>query len=182
LALGGYSSQTFVDVVAEDVQSQNRKSVLLYAGDFDPSGMDIDRDFTERGMCFDEVVRVALTADIVRDYDLPPMPGKATDSRSSRFMLEHGELVQVELDALPPDEMRKLYQQAIDNYWDEKKWKRSQAQENREHNLLVSLRELSNLEPLERAIKLLEELDDETDLDILQDNVELRLGQIREDQ
>ena len=106
MALGGYSSQTFVDVVANDVHGQKRKSVLLYAGDFDASGMDIDRDFIERAHIFDETVRVALTADIVRDYNLPPMPGKAEDSRSARFMLEHGELVQVELDALAPNDLR----------------------------------------------------------------------------
>jgi hypothetical protein len=117
MALGGYSSQTFVDEVTKFVQKDGRESILIYAGDFDPSGMDIDRDFVERGMCFDDVVRVALTAEIVAEYDLPPMPGKATDSRSTRFMYEHGDLVQVELDALPPEEMRKLYAAAIDEYW-----------------------------------------------------------------
>src|SRR4051794_17790324 len=77
MALGGYSSQTFVDVVARDVHFFGRKAVLLYAGDFDPSGMDIDRDFIERSGIFDETVRVALDGDIVRDYNLPPMMGKA---------------------------------------------------------------------------------------------------------
>jgi hypothetical protein len=45
LALGGYSSQTYVDDVVADVEDQDRPAVLLYSGNFDPSGEDIDRDF-----------------------------------------------------------------------------------------------------------------------------------------
>jgi hypothetical protein len=118
LALGGYSSQTYVDDVAEDAYDQDRPAILLYAGDFDPSGEDIDRDFAERTDCWDKVVRVALTAAQVAEYRLPPNPGKATDSRAGSFIARHGELVQVELDALDPNNLRGLYQAAIDRYWD----------------------------------------------------------------
>ena len=59
LALSGYSSQTYVDDVAYDAARDQRDAVLLYAGDFDPSGEDIDRDFVSRSDCFEEVVRVA---------------------------------------------------------------------------------------------------------------------------
>jgi hypothetical protein len=118
LALGGYASQTYVRDVADDAQSQDREAVLLYAGDFDPSGEDIDRDFEERTDCFDEVVRVALSATQVQEYQLPPNPGKSTDSRAGGFIARHGELVQVELDALDPNDLRALFQAAIDDYWD----------------------------------------------------------------
>ena len=110
LALGGYSSQTYVDDVAWDAQRQGRDAILLYAGDFDPSGEDIDRDFEERSDCWDEVIRVALTAGQVRQFGLPPNPGKATDSRAAGFIARHGALVLVELDALDPDDLRRLYQ------------------------------------------------------------------------
>lgn len=33
-------------------------------------------------------------------------------------MERHGELVQVELDALPVETIRELFQDAIDDYWD----------------------------------------------------------------
>lgn len=118
LALGGYSSQTYVDEVARDVSYYGRPAVLLYAGDFDPSGMDIDRDFTERTGCFAEVVRVALNDEQVRTYDLPPQMGKKSDTRAAGFVAKHGALVQVELDALPPDQLRQLYQDALAPYWD----------------------------------------------------------------
>jgi len=48
LALGGYSSQTYVDDIAEDAMKDGRPAALLYAGDFDPSGEDIERDLPAR--------------------------------------------------------------------------------------------------------------------------------------
>ena len=62
---------------------------------------------------------MALSADQVREYSLPVNPGKVSDSRSGQFIARHGELVQVELDALDPDDMRGLFQDKIDHYWDE---------------------------------------------------------------
>lgn len=118
LALGGYASQSYVDEVAADVAAQRRPSVLLYAGDFDPSGEDIDRDFVARTGCFDRVERVALTAEQVDAFDLPPQMGKATDTRAAGFVEKHGALVQVELDALPPEQLRALYEEAFGRYWD----------------------------------------------------------------
>lgn len=118
IALGGYSSQTFVADVVADVENDGREAVLLYGGDFDPSGEDIDRDFEERTGCFDKVVRVALTADQVSAYNLPPAMGKSTDSRAGAFVARHGQLVQVELDALPPEVLEELYRDAIAEFWD----------------------------------------------------------------
>jgi hypothetical protein len=136
LALGGYSSQTYVDDVAGDASSQDRPAVLLYAGDFDPSGEDIDRDFEERTGCWDKVIRVALSASQVIEYGLPPNPGKATDSRAARFIERHGELVQVELDALDPDDLRSLFQAAIDGYWDTSAFEAVMAREDEDMSLL----------------------------------------------
>lgn len=118
VALGGYSSQTYADEVREDVEEQDRPAVLIYAGDFDPSGEDIDRDFLARTACFDSVMRIALSAEQVRAFNLPPQMGKETDSRAGAFVARHGTLVHVELDALPPDQLRALYQEAINRYWD----------------------------------------------------------------
>ena len=130
LALGGYSSQTYIDEIVDDVESQGRPSVLIYAGDFDPSGEDIDRDFLERTGCFDAVVRVALTPELIEEFDLPEQMGKTTDSRAKGFIARHGRLVQVELDALPPDQLQRLYRDAIDRYWDTSAY---EAALNREH-------------------------------------------------
>ena len=118
LALGGYSSQSYVAEIVEEVTAEAREAILIYAGDFDPSGEDIQRDFLARTGCFTEVVRVALDAEQVTAYDLPAQPGKTGDSRAAGFVRRHGRLVQVELDALAPDVLRRLYWEAISDYWD----------------------------------------------------------------
>jgi hypothetical protein len=119
LALGGYASHTYKEDVAADVERAGRPAVLLYAGDHDPSGEDIDRDFVDKSGCWKRVERVALSAAQVDAYGLPLMPGKDTDARAEQFIARHGELRQVELDALDPDDLRGLYQQALDQYWNQ---------------------------------------------------------------
>lgn len=131
-AIGGYSSQSFVKHVYRDVALSGRPAVLLYSGDFDPSGEDINRDFVERAGCFAEVRRVALTEAQVLDYELPPDFGKASDSRAAAFLERYGRLVQVELDALPPDTLRDLYEAALAEFWDTSTFAAAMAQERRD--------------------------------------------------
>lgn len=119
LALSGYSSQSYVNDVVADVSRSGRPAVLLYSGDHDPSGEDIDRDFISRTGCWSKVTRIALNAEQVVQYQLPPNPGKSTDSRAAAFVARHGALVQVELDALDPTDLHSLYQAAIGEFWDE---------------------------------------------------------------
>jgi hypothetical protein len=128
----GYSAQTYVEVVAADVQRDGRPAVLLYAGDFYPSGEDIERDFVKRTGCFDEAIRVALTWEQVETHDLPPQMGKATDSRAAAFRERYGRLVQVELDALPPDVLRDLFSEAIQRFWDSSAFEAVMEREARE--------------------------------------------------
>jgi hypothetical protein len=91
LALGGYASQTYCDEIADHVEAEGRGAVLIYAGDFDPSGEDIDRDLEERtDHCFQRVVRIALNPDQIELYGLPPQLGKATDARANGFVARHG--------------------------------------------------------------------------------------------
>jgi hypothetical protein len=118
LALRGYASETLTHDVRAELAADGRPSALIYAGDHDPTGEDIDRDFVARSGPWDKVVRVALSADQVQALDLPPAPGKATDSRAAAFAARHGALVQVELDAVEPDTLRDWFTEAIDAFWD----------------------------------------------------------------
>jgi hypothetical protein len=133
VALKGYSSQTLVDEVAEEILEDGRPAVLLYAGDLDPTGEDVDRDFVDRVAVFDAVHRIALNAEQVEAYGLPPLPGKPTDSRAAAFKARHGRLMQVELDALDPDELRRLFQAAIDGYWDVSAFEAVRTREREQH-------------------------------------------------
>jgi hypothetical protein len=118
--LGGYSSESYEREIQRDAEASGRPTVVIYAGDFDPSGEDILRNFTEqmvrRGLNL-TIDRIALTAKQVNQYRLPEMPGKETDSRANGCRTKHGKLVQVELDALDPNILRGLYQAGIDRYW-----------------------------------------------------------------
>jgi hypothetical protein len=116
--LGGYSSQTYVDDVSDDLSGRDLPGVLIYAGDFDPSGMDILRDFEERCGAFDDVVRIALNPDQIQEYNLPVNPGKMSDSRAAGFIRDYGQLVQVELEALDPNTLKDLYEAALFEYYD----------------------------------------------------------------
>jgi hypothetical protein len=118
LSLGGYASQSYVTDTVRHVEAQNRPAVLLYAGDHDPSGWDIPRDFTKRTACWKHVDRVALTPELMEAHRLPEAFGKETDSRKTGFIERFGKLVQVELDALAPDVLRALFADAIADYWD----------------------------------------------------------------
>jgi len=118
LSLRGFASQTYVKEVRLHVVEDGRPAVLLYAGDWDPSGEEIDRDFETRVDAFTKVIRVALTAEQVDAYHLPPNPGKTGDSRAPGFVARHGALLQVELDALAPDDLRKLYMEQVNRFWD----------------------------------------------------------------
>lgn len=141
LALGGYSSQTYAADIVRDVQHQHRPAVLLYAGDFDASGEDIDRDLIARTDCWKKVVRIGLTEDQVEEYGLPENPGKTTDSRAAGFVERHGRLVQVELDALPPEELRALYQRALDPFWDVSAYQRVLDAERADRDYLAEILE-----------------------------------------
>jgi hypothetical protein len=140
IALRGYSSQSYIDEIRDHSMNQNRPAVLIYAGDFDPSGEDIERDFTERSGCFSVIQRIALNSEQIRDYDLPPQMGKATDTRAAGFIEKYGRLVQVELDALPPDVLRRLYTEELDKYFDKSTYTEVLRREEEERELLRSAR------------------------------------------
>lgn len=125
IAPGGYASQTLCDEVRAYVGQQGRPAVLVYAGDHDPTGEDIDRDLVARTGCWDKVIRVALSRDQVLAYRLPEnsSPEVAAklgrDPRARAFAGRHGDLAQYEVDALDPEVLRNMFRAAIGGFWDE---------------------------------------------------------------
>jgi len=92
---------------------------MLYVGDHDPSGQDIQRDVIDRtGHMWNDVVRLAVNPEQVNELDLYPAPGKRSDSRAGRFIAEHGELVQVEVEAIEPTVLQSLVVDAIEERTD----------------------------------------------------------------
>jgi hypothetical protein len=147
VALGGYASQTLCDRVRRYIEAHDRPAVLIYAGDFDPTGEDIDRDFAARVARFDKVVRVALNADQIAEYRLPEnvIDPEATsaklrrDPRARQFEERHGSLVQFEVDALAPEALRDLYRSELARFWDHDAYERSLAREADERQRLAEV-------------------------------------------
>ena len=129
----GYSSWTFIyENVRElrEILKKHSKIVILYCGDLDPSGIDIQRFINDAMAYFGldsdvmEFRRIAVTPEQVVLYGLPPRPEDAEtlakvnrDPRSKNYSYDYI----VELDALvafAPSEFRKLLRDAIMSYHD----------------------------------------------------------------
>lgn len=121
----GYNSYTQIHDLArklEGFDSTTTKIVMLYFGDFDPTGKDIIRSLEERlekecqGIDFDHEL-IALTQQQIQQWKLPPAPTKKTDTRAGKFIAEFGDRA-VELDAIEPNELQKLIKDSVDPYFD----------------------------------------------------------------
>lgn len=123
----GYPSFSFVRQMAGYIEGRlgGKHTIVLYFGDFDPSGVDIERDLKDRlekyGAEDFSVRRVALTSEQIREHSLPPMPVKRSDARSDAFLISHGDRA-VELDALDPNLFQGLVKQSIVEQIDTRLW------------------------------------------------------------
>lgn len=124
LVCRGYPSITVLWELGNHLRGYECDQIdLLYFGDFDPSGKDIDRNVEERltndfGVVFN-FERIAITREQIDDYNIPPAPAKTTDSRYNGFMDKEGVAWQVELDAFDPPELTKIIEAAIDARYDD---------------------------------------------------------------
>jgi hypothetical protein len=113
-----------------------KQNVLIYLGDHDPSGCDIDRDIGSRLAEFGaevKVERIALTKRQTEQYGLPPQPAKKQDRRTAKYEEEHGSDAW-ELDALGPDVLDGLISETVEKYidWEEHGLAKKRDEEERE--------------------------------------------------
>lgn len=161
----GYSSASMMYELAKRLKKQlsdNKKLVVLYLGDHDPSGLDMIRDIQERitefiwsyekeyfmsySICYGQmekdevfqVVPVALTTNQVKQYNPPPNPTKITDPRAKHYLAEFGNK-SWELDALKPDVLTNLTEQSILKYLDIDKYNAVIKREKKEIKKLVKI-------------------------------------------
>jgi len=124
----GYSSYSYVKNAVTRINGDydGKDVTILYFGDYDPSGVDIERDLGARleryGAHSVEVHRIALTLDQIQKYNLPPFPAKSSDPRIAKFIADTGGSDAVELDALEPNVLTDLIIDAIQNHMDKSLW------------------------------------------------------------
>ena len=116
-ALRGYSSETLDTDIERFVSGQGRDVRLLYVGDLDPEGEDIERNLQDQTFLVTE--RLAITPEQVTQYALPEEPGKPESVRAPKFIAKYGRLFQVEVEALDPDVLRRLVEEAVAETWDD---------------------------------------------------------------
>lgn len=104
-------------------RSGKDKLVLLFVTDFDPDGEEIAHSFA-RSMRDDfkiddvEAIKVALTAEQVTEYELPPqMTAKTGSKHCARFVAKHGNDV-FEVEALAPEDLQDILREVIDGVID----------------------------------------------------------------
>lgn len=120
-ACKGYPSLTFLFELSErlrEAQTNGKRCVILYFGDYDPSGEDIPRSIGENlqkfGVYGVEIRRIALMEQQVIEWKLPPAPAKETDSRTANW----DGLGQVELDAVKPEKLIAMLNDAVNEIFD----------------------------------------------------------------
>lgn len=120
-ACKGYPSLTFLYEMSERMklaEERGKNCIILYFGDYDPSGEDIPRSIKENliklGVRSIELRRILLMKEQVIEWELPPAHAKITDSRTANW----DGLGQVELDAVEPRKLQRLCQEAIDEIFD----------------------------------------------------------------
>jgi len=120
----GYPSTTFLYEAKWRImrESDGRDIVILYFGDYDPTGEDIPRHIehsliNDFDLNIETFQKVALTLAQIESLNLPPEPTKKTDSRSRRFIETHGDMA-VELDAVEPRTLMQMIEDSILTFFD----------------------------------------------------------------
>ena len=125
----GYPSLTLLHQASERLHdgfsdyTEDPELHIIYFGDFDPSGADIQRHIdetlaTEFGVTL-SLTRVAITHDQITEYDIPPAPAKKSDSRHRAFVEREGVDWQVELDAIEPRVLQGMIRESISAFFDD---------------------------------------------------------------
>jgi hypothetical protein len=126
--------------------SGKEKLIVLIVSDFDPDGEEIAHSFA-RSMRDDfEIstvwpVKVALTAEEVQRFRLPPsMVAKEKSANRKKFVAKYGPNV-FELEAIPPRKLQVLVRDAIDAVIDRELFNKELAQEKVDAVQIESLRQ-----------------------------------------
>ena len=133
----GFSSTTYMHQAAQEMCEITKPIFLYYFGDHDPSGYDIERvckkklfemfDLPAVGWPAGEISweRLALNVADLEKFAIIPLPAKPKDSRYKRFVKEYGTDA-AELQALPPEELRRRVRAAIEQHIDAEEWEKLQ--------------------------------------------------------
>jgi hypothetical protein len=144
----GYSSESFAYESAENIMEQEKQAYIYYLGDFDPSGWQMAINLEEKLKGFGADItftRLAITPSMTSKWwNLPTRPTKTTDTRCKDFFDRFGkDTPSIELDALPPDVLREIVRDAIEQHIPVGHLDTLAIAENSERNLLERMVEIA---------------------------------------
>jgi len=102
-----------------------------------------------------DLKRMGLTYDQVKEFDLAPNPTKMADARSPKYVAEFGDECW-ELDALPPDELERIVDEAVLDHIDEKAWNKTAREIEKEKKAIAKALEAEK-ESIGRLLKRLKD-------------------------
>ena len=135
----GYASLSFLYSAAEYINSLYVPTYIYHLGDFDPSGVNAGEKIEEtlRELAPDAEIffeRIAVTPEQIEHWDLPTRPTKTSDTRAKNFGA-----ISVELDAIEPNQLRHLVQDAIEQHLPAHKYEILKAAEQSEREIISHL-------------------------------------------
>jgi hypothetical protein len=127
LPVHGFSSATTVHDIAQD--DDGRELIILYVGDFDPSGLYMsEEDLPNRLSKYDgdhvTLTRIALTREQTRGLPSFPAADKKKDTRYKWFRANYGGNQCWELDAMDPNDLRDCVAEEIKELIEPEAWER----------------------------------------------------------
>lgn len=124
------------------IEHQNQQCIILYAGDHDPSGLNIPAVIQERFYDFGvdvDLRRIGITLEQIKELDLPPFPAKITDGNYKKYVMTTGLKDSWELDALPPETLSALFRDNILALTDSQLWKQELQHEKEDKMRLAEM-------------------------------------------
>lgn len=138
----GYSSCSAMYDAGNRIKAHaDKECYILYLGDHDPSGLDMDRDIQDRLAEFNaevHVERLGLTSAQVQQYNPPPNPAKFKDPRAKAYIAKFGE-TSWEVDALNPRTLHRLIRDRIESLIDVDKYKAQIEREKKDKETMRNL-------------------------------------------
>jgi hypothetical protein len=143
----GTSSITFLYSAAMEArgawENVGVRTVVLALYDYDMGGVRssgaVERGLREHaGDAPIEYRQLAVMREQIEEWSLPTRPAKKTDSEYARWVREYGTEA-VELDAIPPNRLLGLVEEAVLNYVDKWEWEMEQLVEEEEREGLAKL-------------------------------------------
>jgi hypothetical protein len=138
----GFVSETFAYEAIDARGDDARPYYVYYLGDFDRSGMDAARSLEEKLTRFADEAGIpvvfetlAVTPDMVHDLRLPTRAPKRESKADKNWPHDFA----CELDAVPPDVMRELVQDAIERHLPKREFEILKVAETSERRIIERL-------------------------------------------